>query len=393
MTLLMTSVMAGVGVEEVGVMTCRWLPGRSAGHLEEREKDTSLTLRDPRLQRVQGGCVLLRAVTVAVVNSPVKSRQTDKRTGKMVSWKTLVLVLVLFILIDELDAQESRPRNANRRNRNRGNRGRARGGRRGGRGRNAARSRCVEIQVPMCKGLVGYTHTRLPNKFNHTSQLEVYRVLEHMWAQIDTGCSQNFRLLTCSLYLPRCVGRGVAKGPCRKTCKVTQRVCEPRLEALGYSWPEQFDCKSLPKKRCLKHGPHHSCSAQYTLCQDIDLPMCQSLSFRTGMSPNMFGQCNSSLISVEMQQFQPLVDTGCSSSLNFFMCGVYMPFCTASQGLMSFPCRELCDEVRRDCEGAYSQMTGGLPWPNKFQCHRYPLSSDTNYTCVMPDEGAALSLT
>ena len=44
----------------------------------------------------------------------------------------------------------------------------------GGRGGTAVR-RCEEIHVPMCKGLVGYTRTKLPNRFNHTTQLQVYR--------------------------------------------------------------------------------------------------------------------------------------------------------------------------------------------------------------------------
>ncbi|XP_076438332.1 uncharacterized protein LOC143277417 [Babylonia areolata] len=317
----------------------------------------------------------------------------------MVSWKVMVVLLVLFVLIDEFDATRNRSRNANRRDRNnrarqrpRGNRNRAGGG--GARSQNGAgrsrpgltaRGRCEEIQVPMCKGLVGYTHTRLPNRFNHTSQLHVYRVLEHLWAQIDTGCSNNLRLLACSLYLPRCNGRGPAREPCRKTCKVTQRACGRRLEALGYSWPEQFDCRQLPKKRCLKHGPHQTCAAAYTRCQPIDLPMCQGLSYSDGMSPNMFGQCNRSQIAAEMEQFRPLVERGCSPRIGFFLCGVYMPFCSERDGMMSFPCRELCEEVQTSCESAYRSMTGGLPWPNKFQCHRYPSASNSNFTCVMHD--------
>nr|KAG5695401.1 hypothetical protein BaRGS_033614 [Batillaria attramentaria] len=243
----------------------------------------------------------------------------------------------------------------------------------------------------MCKGLVGYARTKLPNRFNHTTQLQVYRVLEHIWALIDRGCSHNFRLLACSLFLPKCAGRGPGREPCMKTCKKTKRICQPRLESFGYDWPAQFDCDSLPKRRCLKMEPHNTCSVDYTLCEPIDLPMCQDLSFRTGMSPNMFGQCNRTEIAIEMGQFQPLIDSNCSPHLKFFLCGVYMPFCTRTEGVLSFPCQELCTDVRDSCAPVYERMSGGLPWPNKFQCHRYPMSTNANYTCVMPNEGAALT--
>ncbi|KAH9508078.1 hypothetical protein Btru_052772 [Bulinus truncatus] len=33
-----------------------------------------------------------------------------------------------------------------------------------------AKDGCEEIILPMCKGLVPYTHTKLPNQFNHTTQ-------------------------------------------------------------------------------------------------------------------------------------------------------------------------------------------------------------------------------
>lgn len=221
----------------------------------------------------------------------------------------------------------------------------------------------------------------------------VDRVLEHMWALIDRGCSQNLRLVACSLFLPKCAGRGPGREPCAKTCKKTKRVCRAKLERFGYSWPQEIDCNALPKKKCLKMGPHNSCNIDYTLCENIDLPLCRDLSFRVGMFPNMFGQCNRTEVALEMEQFRPLLSSNCSPHLNFFLCGVYSPFCTNTEdGVLSFPCQELCEEVRGSCEPVYRRMTAGLPWPNKFQCHRYPLSTNANFTCVMPGEGSALGL-
>ena len=33
------------------------------------------------------------------------------------------------------------------------------------------------------------------------------------------------------------------------------------------------------------------------------------------------------LLEQEMAQYQPLIDSGCSNKLKFFLCGAYMPFC------------------------------------------------------------------
>merc|ERR1712110_1071012 len=114
------------------------------------------------------------------------------------------------------------------------------------------------------------------------------------------------------------------------------------------------------------------------------------------------------LLEHEMAQYQPLIDSGCSNKLKFFLCGAYMPFCVpgtsqiTGQGTSDsgspqtqvqvqpdvpfvVPCRELCQEVHDSCSGEYLQRTGGLPWPGKLHCHRYP-----SYTSQYRDtEGGA----
>ena len=39
---------------------------------------------------------------------------------------------------------------------------------------NSTTSECEEVLVPMCRGLVDYNFTRLPNRFNHTTQNQVF---------------------------------------------------------------------------------------------------------------------------------------------------------------------------------------------------------------------------
>lgn len=210
-----------------------------------------------------------------------------------------------------------------------------------------------------------------------------------MWAMMDRGCSRNFRLLACSLYLPMCTGSNrPGREPCASTCWSTKEICEDRLLSFGYPWPTQFDCDALPTTQCIKMNAHEPCSRDYTLCEPLDLPMCQGLKVTMGMSPNLFGQCNRTEIATEMEQFRPLLVSHCSPHLQFLLCGVYMPFCGRIPGLLLLPCQELCHGIRRDCEPEYTRLSGGLPWPNKFQCHRYPSGTSDNNTCIMPNEEA-----
>lgn len=261
--------------------------------------------------------------------------------------------------------------------------------------------RCEQIQVPMCKGLVGYNATRLPNKFGHRTQAEVYWALQPWWPFMDAGCSNNLRNFLCGLYLPRCIaGDPEPQYPCAETCKKAKVRCRRQMRIQKMPW--SFRCgELLPKssRKCIRpererkkrHYRH------YVLCEINRLAMCQDIPFSQGSLPNMFLQGDMNVIDREMQQFQPLLDSGCSNKLRFFLCGAYMPFCVpgtserggvgrraATQAVVHaqpdvpfvVPCRELCQEVHDQCSGEYEQRTHGLPWPGKFHCHRYPSYSD-----------------
>lgn len=101
----------------------------------------------------------------------------------------------------------------------------------------------------------------------------------------------------------------------------------------------------------------------------------------------------------EMQQYTTLVESGCSTRLAFLLCGTFMPFCIHSpkqQEPYVVPCREVCKQVQEDCGSQFHKTWGGLPWPAKFQCHRYPSrtakyfsvnNTKTTVPCAMPPVG------
>lgn len=91
-----------------------------------------------------------------------------------------------------------------------------------------------------------------------------------------------------------------------------------------------------------------------------------------------------------MLQFRPLIASNCHAGLRFFLCGLYQPFCVRANIPFALPCRELCEEIKEACEAQYTRRFAGLPWPSKFQCHRYPALNDENFRCVMPSDSPSV---
>ena len=111
----------------------------------------------------------------------------------------------------------------------------------------------------------------------------------------------------------------------------------------------------------------------------------------------LYPQNNLDEIGVEMQQYTSMIESGCSTRLPFLLCGAFMPFCIngpSQDQPYVVPCREVCQQVRHDCRRQFHDAWGGLPWPSKLHCHRYP-SHTSNYLqednttvpCAMPPVG------
>ena len=147
-------------------------------------------------------------------------------------------------------------------------------------------------------------------------------------------------------------------------------------------------CKNLPPRStgtCVAPVREPRTTLQHTYCEQNTIPMCQHLPYFLGSLPNQFLQRSITEIQTEMQYYDPLVQSGCSANLAFFLCGTYMPFCVHNESPFSMPCRELCEQVRSDCDAVYALSYHGLPWPNKLQCHRFRSTEDEG-SCVMPGD-------
>uniref|UniRef100_UPI00398F4E0B membrane frizzled-related protein n=1 Tax=Pristiophorus japonicus TaxID=55135 RepID=UPI00398F4E0B len=103
---------------------------------------------------------------------------------------------------------------------------------------------CEKIEVEMCQGL-SYNETSFPNIWlgipdqrSAISTLKDYKLL--------TGlvCYENLRLLTCSIFVPKCTQDGGVVPPCQSLCLSAEKRCQHSLESLGIMWP--FNCNLFP---------------------------------------------------------------------------------------------------------------------------------------------------
>ncbi|KAK3094629.1 hypothetical protein FSP39_004215 [Pinctada imbricata] len=280
---------------------------------------------------------------------------------------------------------------------------------------------CEEIMVPMCRGLVGYTHTKLPNKFNHTTQTEVYSALEKFWPVMDSPCSGNFRLLACGTYLPKCTtnrrGVDITMEPCKVTCMRAKGNCKQTITDLSINpkWPDEFKCRNYvirsrrrprqprqtPRRRrrrqpCIPPLRRREERSRTTFtrayCDTNAFSMCQNITFLSATLPNHFNQTNRALLEQEMLQYEPIFD--CHPNFRFLLCGVFMPFCMNENSLAEMsvlPCNETCLEVRNQCRSAHEATFGGIPWPGKLQCHRLP-SGSNRQRCATPTDPVFLNI-
>ena len=169
------------------------------------------------------------------------------------------------------------------------------------------------------------------------------------------------------------------------------------MKKLRSKWPKEFKCKKLPSKKnsdtCIRSviEPPRGERMNHMFCTPNTLPLCQNMTFTSGSLPNMFRQGSVDEIGQEMEFYRPLIDSACSPQLPFFLCGTYMPFCIRTEDPLAMPCRELCEMVKAECSDDFRRLYGGLPWPQKLQCHLYPESSGQR-RCVMHTDNELLPL-
>ncbi|XP_042874601.1 uncharacterized protein LOC122254814 [Penaeus japonicus] len=247
--------------------------------------------------------------------------------------------------------------------------------------------KCEVINIPLCKGL-SYNMTILPNLINHATQEEAGLEVHQFFPFVKVQCSPDLQTFLCSVYTPMCSPLGQPVPPCRSLCFSAKEGCESLMNKFGFQWPESLECGRYPDGtecwdgKTLVHsvstseveptspstdasgiqGPGHK-------CESLSVPLCKDMSYNQTIFPNLLRHSSQEEATLELEQFNPLIQAKCSTHLELFLCSVYAPVCTVLEKPLP-PCRSLCLATKRECAVTIRRL--GLSLSEIFECERFP---------------------
>lgn len=104
---------------------------------------------------------------------------------------------------------------------------------------------CTDMALAYCQD-VPYRHIMFPNIVGHRNRVEAelgaeYLLLSVLHGLLNGECSEELRLLGCSVLAPRCHDGRMLK-PCRTSCEAVRRGCSHAFEGIDMAWPYFLDC-------------------------------------------------------------------------------------------------------------------------------------------------------
>jgi frizzled protein 5/8 len=126
-------------------------------------------------------------------------------------------------------------------------------------------------------------------------------------------------------------------------------------------------------------------------CEDVKVPMCKQIGYNQTIFPNEQHHTTQTEAGLEIHQFWPLVEIGCSPHLRFFLCSKYVPICFPNFSKTLQACRKVCEMAREGCEPVMAYY--GFKWPDRFNCgdlvsyeeSQSPENKDNNVMCMQDD--------
>ena len=128
-------------------------------------------------------------------------------------------------------------------------------------------------------------------------------------------------------------------------------------------------------------------SSVRSVCKPIPstLSLCHGIGYRHMRIPNLLG--HDSLRDAQQQSaaWLPLVSKLCHRDTKKFLCSLFAPVCLPELGGPVSPCRSLCVAVRDGCVPVMSAF--GFPWPQMFNCSRFPRGTELCIPATGEQEG------
>ena len=288
---------------------------------------------------------------------------------------------------------------------------------------------CGPFDQPYCHCFnpADRTHARFPNHRGQNAD-EAKREFGHFVHPdgnvIKNGCSDKVGTLLCFYYFPHCnppshensntvqeLQSDDYRLPCRELCEEVRRDCESQFNS-SFQWPHHLNCSTLPSSVCISGRdpvqgydacvrpaptipvPEVTPTPQEIIdlppedehvCEPFEQPYCQCFnpSDRThARFPNprkQYAKGAQKEFGDFTKRGRNVIESGCSDKIGTLLCFFYFPHCNPPTGdsnteiqshFHSLPCRELCEEVRRDCESQFHN--NGILWPDHLNCSALP---------------------
>ena len=65
------------------------------------------------------------------------------------------------------------------------------------------------------------------------------------WPLVEVECSDDMKPFLCSMFAPHCID-GQPEPPSKEACQSAYDDCNDILTDNGFTWPDIFDCNTLP---------------------------------------------------------------------------------------------------------------------------------------------------
>ena len=117
-----------------------------------------------------------------------------------------------------------------------------------------------------------------------------------------------------------------------------------------------------------------------------NMSLCSNINYKQMKMPNVLGHDTLDEVHYQSSAWIPLLSINCHKDTQLFLCSLFAPVCVEQAAI--YPCRSLCETVKRSCEG--QMMSYNYPWPSMFNCSNFP---EDNGLCIQPTSQMATSTT
>ncbi|MCI4378743.1 hypothetical protein PGIGA_G00219350 [Pangasianodon gigas] len=117
-------------------------------------------------------------------------------------------------------------------------------------------------------------------------------------------------------------------------------------------------------------------------CEMVRIPLCSPMPWNMTKMPNHLHHSTQANAVLAIEQYEALLDTGCSPDLLFFLCAMYAPICTISfQRDPIKPCKSVCERAKAGCEPVLKRYNH--TWPESLACDELPVYDRA--VCISPE--------